>query len=58
MLKCDRCHIIIQPIECKTIMYSKMLEEICLCSSCNRFISGLITASIDDIIEEYILRKE
>lgn len=58
MIKCDRCNTIMQPIECKTIMYSKKLKEIGLCPSCNRFISGLITASIDDIIEEYILRKE
>ena len=58
-VKCQRCHIDLQPSEKNVIYYPKKFnEEIILCKSCMRFISGLISASINDIIEEYILRKE
>lgn len=59
MVKCERCYLELLPSEINVMHYSKNEnEEIILCKSCMRFISGLITASIDDIIEEYILRKE
>jgi len=59
MVKCRRCHLELLPSEINEILYSKNdNEEIILCKSCMRFILGLITASTDDIIEEYILRKE
>lgn len=58
-VKCERCHLNIEPSEINAITYPKNdNEEIILCKSCMRFIGGLITASINDIIEEYILRKE
>ena len=58
-VKCRRCHLDLEPSEINVIMYPKNFnEEMILCKSCMRFISGLITASINDIIEEYILRKE
>lgn len=58
-MKCDRCHIDLKPSERNVIYPPKEgHEEIILCKSCMRFISGIINASINDIIEEYILRKE
>lgn len=58
-VKCERCHLDLQPSEINVMNYPKNEnEDIILCKSCMRFISGLITASINDIIEEYILRKE
>ena len=58
-VKCKRCHLELLPDEINVLHYSKdENEEIILCKSCMRFVSGLITAAINDIIEEYILRKE
>ena len=58
-IKCERCHLDLQPEEIYMINYSKKPEEyIVLCESCMRFVSGLITAAVDDIIEEYILRED
>ena len=57
-VKCERCHIDIQPSEINVMNYPKKSDDIILCKSCMRFVSGLITASINDIIEEYILRRE
>lgn len=58
-VKCERCHLDLQPSEINVIYPPKEgSNEIILCKSCMRFISGLINASINDILEEYILRKE
>lgn len=58
-VKCKRCHLDLEPSEIHIINYSKNQDEnIILCKSCMRFVGGLITAAVDDIIEEYILREE
>lgn len=59
MVKCKRCHLELLPAEINVLHYTKNEdEEIILCKSCMRFVSGLITASVNDIIEEYILRED
>ena len=57
-VKCSRCHVEMESFEVRGILYSKKAYMVLLCPSCMTFISGLINASINDIIEEYILRKE
>lgn len=61
MVRCKRCYLELLPAEINEIHYSKNEDDdgnIILCPSCMRFISDIITAAVDDIIEEYILREE
>lgn len=54
MAKCDRCHCECFGRELSRIPYYKKSKTIYLCDSCYRF----IRQRFDDVIEEYILRKE
>lgn len=58
LMLCQRCYKQINNATSYFVLYHKANKTIRLCNSCNNFISHIIKHSVDDIIEEYILRKE
>lgn len=54
MAKCDRCHGEFDVKELSRIPHYKKNKTIYLCDCCYRF----IRQRFDDVIEEYILRKD
>ena len=53
-MKCERCHDEYDSFELQRIKYFKRDQIIHLCDFCYSFIKD----RFDDVIEEYILRKE
>ena len=54
MAKCERCHGEFDSKELSIIGHYGMNKRIHLCDHCYRFIRELF----DDVIDEYVLRKE
>ena len=54
MAKCDRCHGEFDSKQLSRINHYRKNKRINLCNSCYRF----IRQRFDDVIDEYILRKE